>query len=162
VVRLEPYTPEWKRLFEQEKAAFQKELGSYILDIQHIGSTSIPAMLAKPIVDIAIAVADFDEARVCIPIVERMGYEYRGERGVPRRHMFAKGDPRNFHVHMLEINSLEWQNHLLFRDYLCQHPYLAHEYAELKLTLAMSYPQDREAYTDGKKEFIEKILRLAR
>lgn len=162
VVKLVPYTPEWKRLYEVEKTALHMIVGFYILDIQHIGSTSIPGMLAKPIIDIAIAVADYEEARVCIPLIEGLGYEYRGERGIPRRHLFAKGNPRVFHIHMLEIDSLEWQNHLLFRDYLCQYPYVATQYAELKGQLASKYPQDRLAYQDGKAAFIERVLQIAR
>ncbi len=162
VVRLTPYTPEWKRYFEQEKAALQEELGSAILDIQHVGSTSIPGMPAKPIVDIAIAVADFEEAKACIPLIEALGYEYKGEFGIPHRHYFVKGEPRLFHIHMSEINSTEWQNHILFRDYLCQHPEIAKEYAELKQQLALKFPRDREAYLEGKAAFIEGVLTKSR
>ena len=162
VVRLVPYAAEWVQLFEVEKTALQLVLGAYVLDIQHVGSTAIPGMLAKPIIDIAIAVTDFEQARVCIPLMEGLGYEYRGEQGIPRRHMFAKGNPRTFHVHMLESESLEWQNRLLFRDYLCQHPDAAREYAQLKLQLATQYPQDRVAYTDGKASFIQQLLQLAK
>ena len=162
VVRLVPYATEWVQQFELEKSALQQVLAAYILDIQHVGSTAIPGMLAKPIIDIAIAVTDFDKSRVCIPLMEGLGYEYRAEQGIPRRHMFARGNPRTFHVHMLEIESLEWQNHLLFRDYLCQHPDDAKEYAQLKLQLATKYPQDRVAYTDGKAPFIQRMLQLAK
>ena len=161
VVKLAAYSAEWKRVFELERASLQAAVGSYALDIQHVGSTSIPGMLAKPIIDIAIAVNDFDEARVCIRPVEGLGYEYRGEFGIPRRHYFAKGDPRIFHLHVVEINSLEWQILLLFRDYLCQHPDVAIEYAELKAQLASRYPNDRMAYLDGKAAFIERVLQMA-
>lgn len=162
VVRLVPYNPEWVQIFESERAALLTEVSAYILDIQHVGSTSIPGMRAKPIVDIAIAVADFEEARVCIPPIEALGYEYKGEFGIPHRHYFVKGDPRLFHIHMSEINDQPWQNLLLFRDYICQHPSVAKEYAELKTQLALKYPQDRSAYLDGKADFIERILQLAR
>ena len=162
MVRLVPYATEWVQQFELEKSALRQVLAAHILEIQHVGSTAIPGMLAKPIIDIAIAVTDFEQARVCISLMEGLGYEYRGEQGIPRRHMFAKGNPRTFHVHMLEIESLEWQNHLLFRDYLCQHLDAAKEYAQLKLQLATQYPQDRVAYTDGKAPFIQRVLQLAR
>lgn len=155
VVRLVPYTPEWKQLYEMEKVSLQDRLDAYILDIQHVGSTSIPGMLAKPIVDIAIAIADFEEARVCIPLMEELEYEYKGEFGIPHRHYFVKGDPRTFHVHMSEIDSLEWENTILFRDYLCQHTDIAKEYAQLKISLALKYPQDRTAYMEGKTAFVE-------
>lgn len=162
IVRLIPYTPEWKRYFEQEKNALQEVLGSTILEIQHVGSTAIPGMPAKPIVDIAIAVADFEEARVCIPLIETLGYEYKGEFGIPRRHYFVKGEPRLFHIHMSEITSTEWQNHILFRDFLCRHPEDAREYAQLKQQLALRYPHDREAYLEGKAAFIEGVLAKCR
>jgi GrpB-like predicted nucleotidyltransferase (UPF0157 family) len=161
LVRLVPYTAEWKRYFELEKASLQAVLGSNILDIQHVGSTSIPGMIAKPIVDIAIAVVDFEEARVCIPLIEGLGYVYRGEFGIPHRHYFVKGDPRVAHIHMSEITSITWRNLLLFRDYLCWHPKIAEEYAQLKQSLARQFPQDREAYLDGKNAFVERVIRLA-
>ncbi len=159
VVRLVPYTPEWKRYYERERAALLAALGDNILDIQHIGSTSIPGMPAKPIVDIAIAVTDFEQAKAYIPIIERLWYEYKGEFGIPRRHYFVKGDPRLFHLHMSEIHSTEWQNTLLFRDYLRGHPDIANDYAQLKQQLAARFPQDREAYLDGKTEFVEGVLK---
>jgi GrpB-like predicted nucleotidyltransferase (UPF0157 family) len=162
VVRLVPYTPEWKQLYEMEKVSLQDRLDAYILDIQHVGSTSIPGMLAKPIVDIAIAIADFEEARVCIPLMEELEYEYRGEFGIPHRHYFVKGDPRTFHVHMSEIDSLEWENTILFRDYICQHTDIAKEYAQLKISLALKYPQERTAYMEGKTAFVERVIQLAR
>lgn len=161
-VRLSPYSAEWKRLFELEKISLQSALGSNILTIQHVGSTSIPGMPAKPIIDIGIAMADFEGARVCIPPIESLGYDYRGEFGIPRRHYFSKGDPRTHHIHMVEITSPAWENMLLFRDYLCQHAEIAQEYAQLKQGLAVQYPQDREAYLDGKTAFVNRVLALAR
>jgi len=162
IVKLSPYTEEWKLLFAVEKASLQTALGGSILDVQHVGSTAIPGMLAKPIIDIAIAVFDFEEAKVCIQPIEAQGYEYKGEFGIPHRHYFVKGDPRIFHLHICEINSLEWRDLLLFRDYLCQHPDVANEYAELKLQLASKYPQDRAAYLDEKAPFIQRVLQIAR
>jgi GrpB-like predicted nucleotidyltransferase (UPF0157 family) len=162
MVRLLPYDPGWVGIFEAERSTLLYAVGEQILDIQHVGSTAIPGMLSKPIIDIANAVADFERARVCIPLMEDLGYEFRGEQGIPRRHLFAKGNPRTFHVHMLEIESLEWQNHLLFRDFLCQHPDAAEAYAQLKIKLAERFPRDREAYTEGKAEFVQGVLRQAR
>jgi len=162
VVRLTPYQDEWKRLFEREKDALQAVLGGYILDIQHVGSTAIPGMPSKPIIDIAIAVDDFDEANVCIPLVVELGYEYRGEYGIPRRHYFVRGEPRLFHLHVMEVTSPNWQDLLLFRDYLRGHPEMAGEYAALKRRLAKMYPAEREAYLEGKTEFIQRVARLAR
>lgn len=162
VVRLAPYTAEWERLFEEEKERLQAAIGQYVLSIQHVGSTAIPGMVAKPIIDIGIAVTDLDQARVCIQPVEQLGYEYRGEHGIPRRHYFAKGDPRTHHIHMNEIRGRDWQNQVLFRDYLIQHPESAEEYAALKVALATQYAADREAYLAGKAPFIERTLEEAR
>ena len=161
-VRLLPYTNEWKRLFEEEKSLLQTAVGIFVLDIQHVGSTSISGMLAKPILDIAIAVRNFEKAHVCIEPIEQLGYEYRGENGIPRRHFFVKGNPRTHHIHMNELGSRDWNNQVIFRDYLVRHQKVAKEYAELKTELAKRYPADRQSYLDGKSPFIERILQLAR
>jgi len=168
VVRLHTYTPEWARLFEAEAERLRAAIGSHVLDIQHVGSTSIPGMVAKPIIDIGIAVVDFDEAHVCIEPIEQLGYTHRGERGIPRRLYFRKavgsppGDPRTHHIHMSEITSETWLNLVGFRDLLIARPDLAAEYAALKLSLARRLPADREAYLDGKAPFIERVLGLVR
>ena len=162
VVKVMPYTAEWSRLFEAEKARLEAAVGAYILDIQHIGSTSIPGMPAKPIIDLGVAVQNFEEATVCIEPLRQLGYTYYGEAGIPRRHYFAKGQPETHHLHMNELHSHDWEVTLLFRDYLIQHPEVAQEYANLKLKLAQQFPADREAYLAGKGPFIEQALRLAR
>ncbi len=132
-----------------------------VLDVQHIGSTSIPGMPAKPILDIGVAVANFEEAVRCIPLMEQLGYSYKGENGIPRRHYFVKGEPRTHHLHMLEAASEEWKNHLLFRDYLRGNAEAARAYANLKRQLAASFAADREAYQTGKERFINAVLRQA-
>ena len=160
-VTLLPYTRTWMQLFEDEKALLQAALGSQVLDIQHVSSTSIPGMPAKPIIDIAIAVINFEDARVCILPIQHLGYEYKGELGIPRRHYFTKGNPRTFHIHMNEIGSRDWADQIFFRDYLTRHPQCAQEYADLKLGLAKQFPHDREAYLAGKAPYIQHILQLA-
>jgi GrpB-like predicted nucleotidyltransferase (UPF0157 family) len=161
-VRLIPFTMEWERLFIEEKIRLLAAVGKYVFDIQHVGSTSIPGMAAKPIIDIAIAVKNFEEASVCIKPIEKLGYEYKGENGIPRRHFFAKGNPRTHHVHMNEIGSRDWNDQIIFRDYLTQHREIAKEYAELKIEFAKRYPTDRQSYLDSKAPFIERVLQLAR
>lgn len=162
IVRLAPYTTDWQRLFEQEKARIQTAIGHWTLDIQHVGSTSIPGIVAKPILDIGVAVEDFEEANVCIEPLEQLGYEYHGENGIPRRHFFVMGDPRTHHLHVNEIHSRDWENQVFFRDYLILHSESAEEYTALKLSLAERFPTDRDAYLEGKASFIERVLRLAR
>ena len=162
VVELRPYTTEWVRLFEEEKALLQAAIGAHVLDIQHVGSTAIPGMVAKPIIDIAVAVESFEGARVCIEPLERLGYCYRGQFGIPRRHYFTKGSPRTHHVHVNEIGGRDWENQVLFRDYVIQHPKLAEEYAALKRELARKHQRDRDGYLEGKAPFIERALAMAR
>jgi len=132
-----------------------------VLDIQHIGSTSVPGLVAKPIIDIGIAVASFEESTRCIPRLEQIGYLYRGEEGIPRRHLFIKGEPRTHNVHMNEIHSADWQNTIAFRDYLRQHPDSARAYAALKTGLAQQFTNDLQGYLMGKADFISQILELA-
>lgn len=161
IVRLSPYREEWARLFAEEKRRLEKAVGQYVLDIQHVGSTSIPGLPAKQIIDIGVAVRNFEEAAVCIMPIEELGYEYVGENGIPRRHYFRKGDPRTHHLHMNEIGGPDWQNQILFRNYLRRHPEAREEYANLKMRLAQQYPTDRDAYLAGKDPFITRILQLA-
>ena len=165
-VRLAPYEPKWAHLYGAERARLQAAVGEHVLDIQHIGSTAIPGIVAKPILDIAIAVRSFEAAHVCVAPIEALGYEYRGENGIPRRHYFVRHDPHTghtlIHLHMVEVDGPDWENQILFRDYLLAHSEAAAEYTALKRDLAAKYPHDREAYTDAKAPFIEHILRLAR
>ena len=162
-VSLSPHQEVWARLFEEEKRRLEG-VGEGVLDIQHVGSTAVPGLKAKPILDIAVAVENFEEAFVLVPATERLGYTYRGENGIARRHYFVKGPPngRTHHIHMFEEDNEEWTKHLLFRDYLRTHPETVSAYQALKEDLARRYSEDREAYTDGKHEFIQEVLKETR
>jgi GrpB-like predicted nucleotidyltransferase (UPF0157 family) len=165
VVRLEPYTPEWAQLYQRERARLAAALGAHMLEIEHVGSTAIPGILAKPVLDIAAAVDSFEAAVVCVAPLEALGYAYRGENGIPRRHYFVlrapDGETTRVHLHMLEMESAEWKNHLLFRDHLRAHPQDAHAYQALKQQLMEQHRHDRAAYTEGKAAFVARILELA-
>ena len=163
-VQLIPYTKEWKRLFEEEKKALRKAVGPYVEDIQHVGSTSIdiPGMVAKPILDISIFIHSLALVKECVPKLEDLGYEYRGEYGIPGRHYFVKGEPRTHHIHMMLPTCANRQNQVYFRDYLLQHPERALEYARFKQEWAASCDGDREAYTSGKDPLISQILKEAK
>ena len=157
-LRLVPYCDDWPQLYEIERQRIAAAIGSYVLDIQHIGSTAIPGMVAKPILDIAVAVASFEEAVVCIAPLAALGYLYRGENGLPRRHYFDKGEPlTTHHLHMWERDTEEWARHIRFRDRLRADPALAAEYAALKLRLWAEHPGDRNAYQDGKEVFCARV-----
>jgi GrpB-like predicted nucleotidyltransferase (UPF0157 family) len=162
VVRLAPHNPQWVQVYEGERARIEAAIGPHILAIQHVGSTSIPGMAAKPIVDMAIGIEDFEGARICISPLEALGYTYHGEHGIPRQHYFTRGDPTLVHAHMHETTSRAWGNLVLFRDYLLAHPEEAQAYLELKQRLAQEYRHDRRGYTEGKAPFIERILERAR
>lgn len=160
-VSVSPYREEWNILFELEKENIEETIGDYVVDIQHVGSTSIPGMSAKPVLDIAVAVRDFDQARICIEPLGGIGYEYRGENGIPRRHFFRKGFPRSHHIHMFEKSSADWKEIILFRDCLRSNQGLAGDYMRLKRNLANRYPKNRQSYQDGKGEFIEEVIKKA-
>ncbi len=162
IVILAPYTPEWAKLFVEEKNLLQTLIGKYVMDIQHIGSTSIPEMIAKPIIDIGISIVEFEKGKECIKLIESLGYKYKGENEIPRRHYFVKGDTRTHHIHMLEYNSEEWKNHIIFRDFLIKNPQIAKKYIQLKKELAKKFRNDRLSYSNGKSEFIEHILMMAK
>jgi GrpB-like predicted nucleotidyltransferase (UPF0157 family) len=159
---LVPHTLGWAKLFDEEKDRLQMAIGDYVKDIQHVGSTSIPGIVAKPIIDIGVAGNSYEEATICVEPIERLGYEYKGENGIPRRHYFVKGSPRTHHVHVVEMTSLDWQTLVLFRDYLLVHPEMAQKYGELKLRLAQECRNERKAYQQGKAEFIQSVIELAK
>lgn len=162
VLELHTYTGEWTILYQEEESLLLSAIGEYILEFQHIGSTAIPGMLAKPIIDIAAAFEDFEAAKICIQPVTQLGYEYRGEYGIPGRYYYVKGIPRTHHLHIYESTSHEWKDHLYFRDRLIGNPGLAEKYAGLKLELAQKHTNNRLAYQEGKKRFIQDVLRNAR
>lgn len=141
---------------------------AHIIDIQHVGSTAIPGMLAKSIIDIQIAVDSLIAIKqVAIDRLQTQEYVYWDENPDTERMFFAKGMPpfgekRTHHVHIVEPASQHWQGKILFRDYLITHPDIAHEYEQLKIELAQQYTYDREQYTQAKTAFINAILSKAR
>lgn len=148
----------WSEAFLLERERLLKVIGEDILDLQHVGSTSIPSLPAKPILDIAILVEDFEEAFSTIAPMESLGYQYRGEHGISRRHYFTRGEPRTHQVHMFEQASKDWQDILLFRDTLRAQPALAILYGEKKAALAKMFPEDRNSYQSAKGPIVEEIL----
>ena len=160
-VQILPFNPAWGECFATEKERLNQVIRDRVVEIQHIGSTSIPGMPAKPILDIGIAVVDFDKAKECIDPVIGLGYKYLGEHGIHRRHFFTHGNPRTHHIHMLENSSREWRAHFWFKTFLSEHTDYARQYAQLKLDLAKIYNTDPDAYQENKGDFIERILVLA-
>ncbi len=118
IVRLIDYQPEWPELFEIEKNKLQNILGNSHILIEHIGSTSIPGIKAKPIIDIMIGINAFNDGFDLAKKLENANYRYKGENGIPGRHYFDYGNPSIYHLHMVEINSDFWIDHISFRDHL--------------------------------------------
>lgn len=165
VVRLVSYDRDWPELYLEESArihAAVAAVGLTPLVLEHIGSTAIPGLAAKPILDVLAGVMSGAPMRRYIGPLVVAGYVHRGEQGIPGREFFRRGEPRAYHVHMTAIGSPVWQEHLRFRDYLRRHPDARDEYARLKQALAARFPRDREAYIDAKGPFVRQVLRLAR
>ncbi|MGM9986922.1 MAG: GrpB family protein [Bacillaceae bacterium] len=157
-----PYLKEWTELFEQEATQLKTILGDLLIDIHHMGSTAVPSLKAKPIIDIMPIVSNINKVDSYNDEMIKIGYEPRGENGIRARRYFQKGgDNRTHHVHIYEINSSKIKRYLAFRDYLCKHPNVAVEYGELKEQLAVNFPYDIDRYIQGKNELVQQIERLA-
>lgn len=169
-IELVPYDPQWPARFEEEKAHLLSCLPKDIITrIEHYGSTSIPGLIAKPVVDMLVEVPDLHQVKEVVPpILEPQGYDYfwrptRGDDGPPFYAWFIKRDgagARTHHIHMVEPHFEHWDG-LIFRDSLRSHPEMASEYAALKTRLAEQHSCDRVAYTLAKTEFVRKVLDLA-
>lgn len=163
-VTVVPHHPDWKRQFKQESQLIQSALADNLIAIHHIGSTAIPGIQAKPIIDILVEVSDIDRVDAQSSALESLGYEAKGEYGIPGRRYFRKqnadGD-RTHHLHIYETATPEVTRHLCFRDYLIAHPGDAQAYGQLKQVLADAHPNDIEAYMDGKDAFIQDMQQKA-
>ena len=160
------YDASWPARYERERASIVETLGDVmegVAAIEHVGSTAVPGLAAKPIIDIMIGVRELPVGEGCVQPLESLGYEYRGELfpGIPGRYYFRKGNPRSHQLHLVEHRSEFWQRHILFRDLLRKSPAVAQEYAALKKELAVQYRTDRLAYTEAKTTFIESALAQA-
>lgn len=157
-----PYETSWPAMFEKERSLIKSLLDGVAKDIHHIGSTSIPGLAAKPIIDMLIEVSDLDKLESYNPVMTRAGYISRGENGIPRRRYFIKGvAKRSYHVHAFVIGDEQVLRHLAFRDYLRRNRDAAKEYAEIKYSAASLGNRDPQRYSDLKAKFIEYHLRLA-
>ncbi len=162
-VVLTAYDPTWPARFEVEKTALQRALAPWLAGpIEHIGSTAVPGMIAKPVVDIMAGIWTLEASRPAIAAAGVIGYCYAPYRPASE-HWFCKPSPRfrTHHLHLVPFASGQWHEVLAFRDYLRAHPLAAAEYAALKATLAHEFEFDREAYTDAKAPFIARLTRLA-
>lgn len=162
-VNLINYNPDWEQQFENEKTNIVNALEDKVIGIEHIGSTSIKGIIAKPIIDIILGIQDLDEVETFILPLSEIGYEYVPKAEFEDRRFFRKGlwGQGTCHLHICEINSNEWNEKLMFRDYLRKYPEAAQEYVSLKEELASKYKFDRPTYTKKKEPFIKLIIEKA-
>lgn len=163
-VKLNPYNPKWKELFETEKQLLLKTFGSIIISIEHIGSTAVPGMASKPIIDIDIGIESLEIAQSMEEEFKKLGYERRQTQEENKwEELYVKGpeENRTHYLHMMTYNCVHWKNDILFRNYLRNNPSRAKEYSDLKQKLASTYADNRAKYTQSKKDFIDETLRLA-
>jgi GrpB-like predicted nucleotidyltransferase (UPF0157 family) len=163
---VEKYNSEWASWFEQLRSFFESKLDPHVLWIEHVGSTSIPGIIAKPIIDfdIVIRISDFEEIKSKL---EAIGYTHQGDQGIPEREAFAlqnlelKERLPPHHLYVCDINSKELHRHIAFRDYLCEHPEDAKKYSEIKVCLIKEQSFDRELYIECKDHLVQEILARA-
>lgn len=162
-VVVKEYDPLWVKEFEKEKEVIAKILGANAAEIYHIGSTAVPGLCAKPVIDIMPVVYSLAAADDAADKFRAAGYEYLGEFGIPgRRYLRKGGDERTHQVHIFSVNDrLNVERHLAVRDYLRTHPAAAGQYGELKKILAEKFPYDIEAYCNGKESFVAELEKTA-
>lgn len=164
-VVLKEYNPEYKVLFNKEKEILMEILGEDVVDIQHVGSTSISSILSKPILDIVVAIKDFSKISEIEKKLVENKYISKGIIDGPMdKYQFLKGNSikRFCHIYVTELNSESWYKFVLFRDYMNEHIEEAREYEKLKEKLARLYPEDRRNYTKHKQKYIDSVIEKAK
>jgi GrpB-like predicted nucleotidyltransferase (UPF0157 family) len=174
-IYLAEYDPHWPSMFEEERDRLQAAIGEWVADIQHVGSTAIPGIAAKPIIDIAVHLGSLADALKCItPLRGHLSYECLGEFGIPGRIYFRKpttsplpgqshdGVGRTHQIHMYELSHDQYEKQIVFRDYLRAHPDSMKAYEALKRELAARHSDNVELYAFAKSDFVQEILRRAR
>jgi GrpB-like predicted nucleotidyltransferase (UPF0157 family) len=164
-IEIVEYRQEWAQLFQKEKTALDAALRPAKVVIEHVGSTAVPGLAAKPIIDIMIGLVDFSIANSLVPPIIALGYDYIAEYEavMPERRYFQKNmdKKRTHHIHLVEIGSEFWDRLLLFRDYLCMNASAMQEYAKLKKSLATREWQDMNEYAYAKTAFVKDMEKRA-
>ncbi|MTI46706.1 MAG: GrpB family protein [Firmicutes bacterium] len=157
------YSSDWKKIYNEESKKINEIMGYIINESHHIGSTSIPGIKAKPVIDILIIVEDIKEIDKYDLQMKELGYVPKGEYGIKGRRFFMKGgNNRTHHVHIYEVGNEEIERHINFKDYLISHPDKAKQYSELKEKLAQEHTYDIDGYIEGKSKFIKEIDKKAK
>ena len=160
-VRIVPYDATWPLEFAAEADRIERACDGLPIRLDHIGSTSIPGLAAKPVIDILAGRPGSVPGERYVAAFKQLGYEHKGAYGIPGRNYFRRGTPRTHHVHLFNWSSDAWRDHLLFRDYLRAHPEVVREYETIKRELAAMHLFDKEQYTDAKGPFVRSIVRRA-
>ena len=160
-VQLVAYNQQWPELFLKEQALLKSAIADDLAQIEHIGSTAVPELSAKPLIDIMVGLSSFKEVSQHIQALENIGYQYisKFEDQMPERRFFTKSQNgyTTHHVHMVELGSKFWERHLLFRDYLRTHEVTRKQYQDLKLELSKKDWNTGNDYAQAKNEFIRTI-----
>jgi len=163
IVELVAHNPVWRVMFEEEAVRLTAVFQPILRAIHHIGSTAVPGILAKPIIDVLVEVGEITAVDKYYPAMAALGYIAKGENGIPGRRYFRKGSDAHHthHVHVFQTGHPEIARHLHFRDYLIAHPETAQAYSRLKTQLAREFREDPAAYTRAKTEFILAVDKVA-
>ena len=162
-VEVVSYNPNWKEMYKEESEKIKNVLSDIIIDIHHIGSTAMPGIKAKPVIDILVEVKDIEGVDQYNHKMKELGYEAMGEYGIPKRRFFRRGgDKRTHHIHIFQLGNEEIERHINFKEYLIAHPDKAREYSKLKEKLANNYTYNVENYNNGKSYFIKEIDKKAK
>lgn len=158
-VTVSEYNEKWDQMFNEEAERIKGIFADALVEIHHIGSTSVPGLRAKPIIDIMPVVRNIEAVDHFNEQMAVLGYECMGEFGISGRRYFRKGrNSRTHHVHVFQMdNKQDIDRHLAVRDYLRSHPEVAEQYGKLKYELAKQYPKNKEAYIDGKEDFVVEL-----
>ena len=164
IVELVDYDEQWNEEYKKEEELLKSVLADKIIEIHHIGSTSIRGLKAKPVIDILVVIKSLEEISEIETMLKPYDYENRGQHGVSDRYFFAKGpeDARSHYVHFVEPNSNTYYNQVYFKKYLLEHPEYIKKYCDLKQELATKYADERSKYTKGKNDFITNVIKLAK
>ena len=157
-----PYDENWKQCFEKIAEEVSMALGELALSIEHVGSTSVPGLAAKPIIDIDVVIEDESKLHAVINALAKIGYNHEGNFGIPGREAFGyegKTHLMEHHLYVCPKDSPELRRHLSFRDYLRKHPEAVQEYSRIKEEAARLFPHDIDGYINHKGTLIEKIYR---
>jgi len=160
-VKLSPYTILWKNRYRAEVRRLRHYTEGATSWLEHIGSTAIPGLDAKPIIDMAMMIPSLRRLPLWIKRLKMAGYTYKGEYGLPGRQFFTRGNPVTHHLHVVAKGSEHWNRWILFRNYLRVHPKEAEKYNKFKKTLARKYAHNRDAYTHAKTPLVNQLLAKA-